>query len=66
MRVIRGMCAGVRHVYVSLEDEVVLVETALPSGQVQGLLEGTGRLVVFRGFGGARGTGYSGMLWTVR
>ena len=56
------MCTGVRHVYVNLEDEVVLVETVLPSGQVQGLLEGTGRLVVFRGFGGAGG---AGMHWTV-
>ena len=36
----------------SLEEEVVLVETSLPSATVQGYLEATGRLVVFRGYGG--------------
>ena len=39
--------------YVNLHDEVVLVESCLPSRDVQWLLEGTGRLVVFRGHGGA-------------
>ena len=38
--------------YVDLSDELVLVETYLPSSSVQALLEDTGKLVVFRGFGG--------------
>ena len=38
--------------YVSLSEELVLVETELPSSKVQELLESTGRLVVFRGYGG--------------
>lgn len=36
----------------NLSDEVVLVESRLPSSVVQQCLEGTGRLVVFRGHGG--------------
>lgn len=47
------LSSGVRDVYVSLPEEIVLVETELPSSKVQELLEGTGKLVVFRGFGGA-------------
>ncbi len=35
-----------------LEDEVVLVKTSLTSSRVQQMLEGTGKLVVFRGYGG--------------
>ncbi len=49
---------GVRSVYVDVSNEVVLVETCLLSCRVQALLEETGRLVVFRGFGGT-GTGQS-------
>ena len=43
---------GVRDVYVSLEDEVVLVRASLPSAEVKRVLEETGKLVVFRGHGG--------------
>ena len=43
---------GVRDVYVSLEDEVVLVRASLPSAEVKRMLEETGKLVVFRGHGG--------------
>ena len=43
---------GVRDVYVSLEDEVVLVRATLPSVEVKRMLEETGKLVVFRGHGG--------------
>ena len=43
---------GVRDVYVSLEDEVVLVRSTLPSAEVKKMLEKTGKLVVFRGHGG--------------
>lgn len=44
--------AGIKSVYVNVSDEVVLVETSLPSSAVQQCLEDTGRLVVFRGYGG--------------
>lgn len=36
-----------------LEDELVLVKTCLTSSQVQEMLESTGKLVVFRGYGSA-------------
>ena len=36
----------------NLPEELVMVETSLPSGTVQERLEATGRLVVFRGYGG--------------
>lgn len=39
--------------FVNLADEMVVVESCLPSRDVQQLLEDTGRLVVFRGYGGA-------------
>jgi len=68
------LAAGVRSVYVSLEEEVVLVETNLPSATVQGYLEATGRLVVFRGYGGTGQQGeacvfswsMSSQLWTLK
>ena len=40
------------HVYVDVNNELVLVETTLPSSRVKQLLTETGKLVVFRGFGG--------------
>ena len=43
---------GIKKVYVNLDDEVVMVETCLSSSDIQRRLEGTGRLVVFRGHGG--------------
>lgn len=35
-----------------MSNELVLVDTTLPSSSVQELLEDTGKLVVLRGFGG--------------
>ncbi len=43
---------GVSNVFVDVSNELVLVETCLSSAVLQTLLEETGRLVVFRGFGG--------------
>ena len=45
--------------YVNLSDEVVIVESCLPSSDVQRRLEDTGRLVVFRGYGGIGKEGQS-------
>ena len=47
------LSAGVRSVYIDAENDLVLVETNLPAAHVQDLLEATGRLVLFRGFGSA-------------
>lgn len=44
--------AGIKKVSVNLSDELVIVESSLPSSEVQQKLESTGRLVVFRGYGG--------------
>ena len=44
--------SGVGDVYVDVSNELVLVETTLPSSRVKQLLAETGKLVVFRGFGG--------------
>lgn len=49
------LAAGVFSTYIDVENDLVLVETSLPSAHVQKLLEGTGKLVVFRGIGGAAG-----------
>ncbi|XP_006893475.1 PREDICTED: copper chaperone for superoxide dismutase [Elephantulus edwardii] len=43
--------AGVHSVEVQLENQMVLVETTLPSTKVQALLEGTGRQAVLKGMG---------------
>ncbi|XP_006860938.1 PREDICTED: copper chaperone for superoxide dismutase [Chrysochloris asiatica] len=43
--------AGVQGVEVQLENQMVLVETTLPSLKVQALLEGTGRQAVLKGMG---------------
>ena len=40
-----------------LNNELVLVTTTLPSATVTSLLEETGKLVVFRGYGGATNIG---------
>ncbi|TRY83357.1 hypothetical protein DNTS_015075 [Danionella cerebrum] len=45
---------GVRSVQIDLSQEQVLVETALPSLQVQSLIEATGRRAVLKGIGGAQ------------
>ena len=46
---------GVRSLYVDAENDLVLVETNLPAAHVQDLLEATGKLVLFRGFGSSSG-----------
>ncbi|XP_061019002.1 copper chaperone for superoxide dismutase isoform X2 [Dama dama] len=43
--------AGVESVEVQLENQMVLVQTTLPSQEVQALLEGTGRQAVLKGMG---------------
>ncbi|XP_028371672.1 copper chaperone for superoxide dismutase isoform X1 [Phyllostomus discolor] len=43
--------AGVQSVEVQLENQTVLVQTTLPSQEVQALLEGTGRQAVLKGMG---------------
>ncbi|XP_007115105.2 copper chaperone for superoxide dismutase isoform X1 [Physeter macrocephalus] len=43
--------AGVQSVEVQLENQMVLVQTTLPSQEVQTLLEGTGRQAVLKGMG---------------
>ena len=49
---------GVRSVYVDVANEIVLVQSTLPSSTVQRHLEQTGKLVVFRGYGsGGEGAG---------
>ncbi|XP_037373401.1 copper chaperone for superoxide dismutase isoform X2 [Talpa occidentalis] len=43
--------AGIQSVEVQLENQMVLVQTTLPSQKVQSLLEGTGRQAVLKGMG---------------
>lgn len=43
---------GVDNVFVDVANELVLVDTSLPSNQITRLLQDTGKLVVFRGIGG--------------
>uniref|UniRef100_A0A8B9YI94 Copper chaperone for superoxide dismutase n=1 Tax=Bos mutus grunniens TaxID=30521 RepID=A0A8B9YI94_BOSMU len=43
--------AGIQSVEVQLENQMVLVQTTLPSQEVQALLEGTGRQAVLKGMG---------------
>lgn len=57
---------GISNVFIDISNELVLVDTTLPSSSVQSLLESTGKLVVFRGFGGqqenegSKGSGHHG------
>ena len=53
LAVLCAVCAGIDEVFVNLENEFVLVKTSLPSSSVKELLESTGKLVIFRGYGGA-------------
>ncbi|XP_008577213.1 PREDICTED: copper chaperone for superoxide dismutase [Galeopterus variegatus] len=46
--------AGVQGVEVQLENQMVLVQTTLPSQEVQALLEGTGRQAVLKGMGSSQ------------
>ena len=48
------LCLGIDNIFVDISNELVLVDTSLPSSTVQHLLESTGKLVVFRGFGSMR------------
>uniref|UniRef100_A0A9L0TQE8 Superoxide dismutase copper chaperone n=1 Tax=Equus caballus TaxID=9796 RepID=A0A9L0TQE8_HORSE len=43
--------AGVQSVEVQLENQMVVVQTTLPSQEVQAILEGTGRQAVLKGMG---------------
>lgn len=46
-----SLLPGVQSVEVQLENQMVLVETTLPSQDVQALLESTGRQAVLKGMG---------------
>lgn len=46
-----SLLPGVQSVEVQLENQMVLVQTTLPSQEVQALLEGTGRQAVLKGMG---------------
>uniref|UniRef100_A0A494BAH1 Copper chaperone for superoxide dismutase n=1 Tax=Mus musculus TaxID=10090 RepID=A0A494BAH1_MOUSE len=46
--------AGVQNVDVQLENQMVLVQTTLPSQEVQALLESTGRQAVLKGMGSSQ------------
>ena len=52
--------SGVINSYVDVDNDLVLVDTVLPSGRVQELLERTGKLVVCRGIGNPNGNSTSG------
>ena len=45
------MSEGVQNTYVDVENDLVLVETTLPSTHIEELLRTTGKLVLFRGLG---------------
>ena len=47
------LCLGVSNVFVDVANELVLVKSTLPSAVVQQRLKDTGKLVVFRGYGGS-------------
>ena len=51
------MQIGIESSLVDLNNELVLVTTTLPSAIVTSLLQETGKLVVFRGYGGASDIG---------
>nr|XP_026252282.1 copper chaperone for superoxide dismutase [Urocitellus parryii] len=46
--------AGIQGMEVQLENQMVLVQTTLPSQEVQALLEGTGRQAVLKGMGSSQ------------
>jgi copper chaperone for superoxide dismutase len=43
---------GIESVDISLDKETVIVETSLPSAEVQQKIESTGRRAVLKGYGG--------------
>ena len=49
------LITGVKSFNISLQDEQVTVETNLPSGAVQQILEETGRKAILRGHGTTKG-----------
>ena len=46
---------GIHGVDVNLEKQQVVVSTTLPSGNVQGFIESTGKRAVLQGFGSGKG-----------
>ena len=46
-------CLGIRDIFIDACEERVVVDTVLKTSEVQALLESTGLLVFFRGFGGS-------------
>ena len=44
---------GIENVDISLDKETVIVQTSLPSAEVQQKIESTGRRAVLKGYGGA-------------
>lgn len=49
--------AGIYTFFVSVPEDLVLVESVLKTSEVHSLLESTGLLVFFKGFGGNESTG---------
>jgi copper chaperone for superoxide dismutase len=43
---------GIETVNISLDNETVIIETSLPSSEVQKKIESTGRWAVLKGYGG--------------
>jgi copper chaperone for superoxide dismutase len=43
---------GIESVDISLDKETVIIETSLPSAEVQQKIESTGRRAVLKGYGG--------------
>lgn len=43
---------GIETVNISLDNETVIIETSLPSSEVQKKIESTGRRAVLKGYGG--------------
>ena len=48
---------GIESSFVDMNNELVLITSTLPSATVTSLLKETGKLVVFRGYGGASDMG---------
>jgi copper chaperone for superoxide dismutase len=43
---------GIESIDISLDNETVIVETSLPSSEVQQKIESTGRRAILKGYGG--------------
>lgn len=53
----QNLCAGIQDVFIDVSEGVVLVDSVLKTSEVQALLESTGFLVFFKGFGGTGADG---------